>query len=64
MMDNCEIKYQPIQNVCSTDKLDDYGNIVEDEIVIYHQLTCFQRFCYCIKRFFRKLFRSRRYRKK
>ena len=64
MMKNCEIKYFPIENTYSINDFDEYGNYIEDDIVIHtHQPTCLQRFYYCIKRFFKKLFCCRRYRK-
>lgn len=65
MMDNCEVNYIPIKNTNSINDFDEYGNFIEDDIVIHkYQPTCLQRFCYCIKRFFKKLFRCCRYRKK
>lgn len=65
MMNNCEVKYFPIKNTYSINDFDEYGNYIEDDIVIHTpQPNCLQRFCYCIKRFFKKLFCFCRYKKK
>ena len=56
-MDNCEVEYNKMENIYSINDYDEYGNYIEDDIVIHTpQPNCLQRLFYCFKRFFKKLF--------